>query len=156
MADLVIYTDSFPYYNSETFLETEITYLAGSFGKVYIQPLNGEGVPRKLPANFILLQPLGEKNHNKIVIYLLGLLNIRLLFIEESFRQGLKEFSLLKAIKYLGYGVWVKRKIENNLIKSAEIHYSYWLNYNACALALLKREARIKTVISRAQPLRSL
>jgi len=51
MIDLAIYTESYPYHNTETFLETEIGYLSQAFERIYILPYKGSGIQRKVPSN---------------------------------------------------------------------------------------------------------
>jgi len=150
MADLVLYTNSFPYYSSEPFLETEIQYLSKKFSTVYIQPMTGEGIIRAVPVNFRILPPPGLKSCSKFKMYSYGIINSYLFLSEKTIRKNLRSGSLLKAIKYIGLGIWTKKKLEKTLAISGAIHYSYWLNYWAVALALLSREKKISYFVSRA------
>ena len=50
----------------------------------------------------------------------------------------------------MGFGILTKKRIIKILPSTAAIHYSYWLNFNAFALALLKSEGIIQRLISRA------
>ena len=49
--NLCFFTSSFPYGYGETFIESEITYLAQSFKKIYLFPLCKKDHLRKLPDN---------------------------------------------------------------------------------------------------------
>lgn len=150
MADLVLYTDSFPFYNAETFLETELLYLSDTFDTIFIKPLSGDGRRRKLPVNVHVLEPVATTNCPKITMYLLGFVNLLILFSEKPLRRELSSVSFLKALKYLGYGIWLKNKIEKNLLNKRVVHYSYWMNYWTVALALLSRKKLITDFVSRA------
>lgn len=150
MTELVLYTDSFPYSSSETFLETEILYLCEIFDIVSIQPLNGNGVMRVVPVNVRVFDPIGAKRCSKVRMYICGFLNFHLLLSEKSLKRNLLSVSLFKAVKYIGFGHWIKNKIKKKLVTGNAIHYSYWLNFSAFALALLKREKKISHVVSRA------
>jgi len=149
MADIVIYTENYPFGNTETFLETEIIYLCRVFDTVYLMPLKGRGNQRPVPVNAKVFEPI-ILNSKKWTYYAFGLLNLYSLLSDRNLRSGLKKTGLLHGIKYLGYGILIKKKIEKNILKDADIHYSYWLNYNAFALALLKNQKKIKSVICRA------
>ncbi len=150
MANIVVYTDYFPYGNSETFLETELIYLCEKFETVFIQPLNGGDLIRKVPLKVQVLNPLETKSCRKIRMYIHGFLNLYLLLSEKSFRRNLHRISLFKALKYIGFGIWIKNEIRKKLVIGRVIHYSYWLNYSAFALALLHRERKNILFISRA------
>ena len=150
MADLVLYTDSYPYNRAETFLETEILYLSDVFDSIYIRPMTGEGMRRDLPLNVHVLDSLGAKNCPKATMYFSGFINLFILFSEKSLRRNLSSVSFLKAIKYMGYGIWLKNKIKKDPFKNEAVHYSYWMDYWAIALALLAREKIITDFVSRA------
>lgn len=150
MPDLVLYTDSFPYYKAETFLETEILYLSDTFDSIFIRPLSGDGQRRELPVNVYVLEPAAATRCHKITMYLLGFTNFIILFSEKTLRRNLKSVSFLKALKYLGYGIWLKNKVKKNLTKRGAVHYSYWMNYWTISLALIQRENIITGFVSRA------
>lgn len=149
MADIVLYTDSFPYNNSEPFLETEILYLCKVFKTVYIQPLNGSGDNRSIPSNARILPPLGIRKFHKTKMYITGFFNLYLIFREKSFRNKIGEISFLKVLKYIGYAYMIKNKMKHQYLKSELLHYSYWMNYGAASLALHRRKGKIKYFISR-------
>ena len=48
---LVLFTNTFPYGMGESFLETEIKYLAKEFDKIIIYPIKKDGEKRELPLN---------------------------------------------------------------------------------------------------------
>ena len=146
MAVLAIYTDSFPYGSAETFLETEIRYLSAEFEKIYIIPGNRRGTARPLPANTEVRVPLRVNKWTAAEIYLAGLKGFYKLFTV----PGLKITGLLKSLRYLGFGLLVKKNISPLVPEEAGLHYSYWLDYSAFALSMLKQEGRIKKFVARA------
>ncbi len=59
---LVLFTTRYPFFKSETFLETEITYLSNHFDKVIIIPRYCDDRPRPVPANVEIVEEYA-KNH---------------------------------------------------------------------------------------------
>lgn len=150
MADLMLYTDSYPYDRAETFLETEILYLSKVFDSIYIRPMTGQGKSRNLPVNVHVLETIDDKSCSKATMYFFGFVNLFILFSEKSLRRNLSSVSFLKAMKYLGYGIWLKNRIKKDIVKIDMVHYSYWMDYWAIALALSARKKIITNFISRA------
>ena len=62
MSVLTIYTNSYPYGNAETFLETEIPILSRHFSNVYIVPFKADGAPRNVPGNIRYFHQFRIKN----------------------------------------------------------------------------------------------
>ena len=149
MAVLTLYTNNFPYGNSETFLESEINYLASSFKSVYILPFEKAAGQRILPENVVVLSPVKTEKWSKFSIYLNGLLYIRTLISNPELLSGLHQTSFLKSVKYLGYGIITKKNLQKRSIFNSDLHYSYWLTYSTFALALIKKEGKIRNLVSR-------
>lgn len=150
MSALALYTNNFPYGGAETFLETEIKYLALDFEEIIIVPFSRSGQKRSVPDNVRVLSPIQEKKWSGLKIYLTGLTNFyRILEIPEL-RNELRNHSILKCIKYLGYGILTKRRLLAILPCESAVHYSYWLSFSTFALALLRLEGKVKVVVSRA------
>jgi glycosyltransferase involved in cell wall biosynthesis len=150
MSVLAIYTNSFPYGNAETFLESEIEFLAIHFNHIYIIPTHRNGLSRILPNNVRVLSPLQEKKWPLLKIYFAGFLNYHKIKRLPELKNELANFSFIKSLKYFGYAILTKQKITGFLLPDITLHYSYWLNFSAFSLSLLKLEGKIKTVISRA------
>jgi glycosyltransferase involved in cell wall biosynthesis len=150
MAGLAIYTNSYPYGNAETFLESETACLSHHFEKIYIIPFSGNGEMRFVPGNVRVLSPIQDKKWSILKMYLTGLSHFYIIHQIPELKKGLSGFSFLKSFKYLGYALLTKRRLLGIFPDKSLIHYSYWLNFSAFALTLLKKEGRIKTVISRA------
>lgn len=149
MADLALYTDSFPYNNSETFLETEIPYLCKAFETITIFPLKGNGRLRPVPSNVKVTEPFLGKENSRLIQYLTGFLNMRLLFTEPALRKNLPNISFIKALKYVGYGILIKKRLQKCDPGQFHLHYSYWLNYWSVALAFAKKGNDISCFIAR-------
>lgn len=150
MPVLTIYTNSFPYGKAETFLETEIKYLSINFREIFIVPFRTDPGIRTVPGNVRVLSPVQDKKWQLIWIYLTGLASCNLIYTIPELKNGLKSISLFKAIKYLGYAILTKNRLLKIIPLRLSVHYSYWLNFNAFSLSLLKREGKIKILISRA------
>lgn len=61
---LVLFTTRYPFFQSETFLETEITYLADHFDKVIIIPRYCDDRPRPVPENVEVVNEYAKKHVN--------------------------------------------------------------------------------------------
>lgn len=150
MSILAIYTAGFPYGNSETFLQAEILELSQYFNKIYIIPSFGRGAKRGVPDNVVVLTPLREKRWSNIRVYLKGLICFRELYNHEDFTFNVPKISFFKRVKYYGYAILTKNKIKEHLPSDASLHYSYWLDFNAFSLSVLKKEGIIESCICRA------
>jgi glycosyltransferase involved in cell wall biosynthesis len=150
MDNLVIYTNSYPYGSSEVFLETEINYLVIHFKKIIIIPFSGNGEARIVPAQIKIYPPIQVKIWNRLSVYLSGINNFPKFLKKEELRREIRSLSLLKFIKYIGYAGLVKKRIQESLQSEPFLYYSYWLNYNAFCLSLLRQEGFIPCLICRA------
>jgi colanic acid/amylovoran biosynthesis glycosyltransferase len=150
MSTLAIYTNSFPYGNSETFLESEIKYHTIYFEEIFIIPFSGNGRMRQVPGNVRVLQPVQIKKWKSIKIYFAGITGFYKIFEIAELKKEFENFPFFKSLKYLGYGLITKKKLSKILPYQSTVHYSYWLDFSAFSLSLLKMEGKIKTIISRA------
>src|SRR5690554_7503411 len=79
MAQLIIFTNNFPFGNGETFLETEIGYLANHFIDIHIFPLYyGQSYSaRQLPKNISYSEPFFKIDvpTNRFGLLMKGLIN---------------------------------------------------------------------------------
>ncbi len=152
--NLVLFTEAYPFYNSETFLETEIKYLAKEFSKIYIIPNTSSTFIREIPENVeVVTQFLKEDsyNRNETIIhnkwYILNIL-LKELFSGHLFNSEvnyqisslIRMFSKSQELEY-----WLKNE---NLLNST--FYSYWFNNWSTVLAILKSKGIIKKFIARA------
>lgn len=131
MKRLFLFTATFPFGTAETFLETEITYLAKSFIKVTIIPLTGQGNTRVVPKNCEVLNPIIKSKSKQ---YLYGLLFGKSLplFITDFFSK--KVYCSINRIKqwFIAY-VLTNNLLHNKSIKLlikdltySDIVYFYW------------------------------
>ncbi len=151
MSVLALYTNSFPYGKEEIFLESEITCLSLHFEEIIIVPFYKKNeTMRDVPGNVRVLSPIQVKKWSRLNIYLTGLLWFYKIIKIPELNKELKNFSVFKCLKYLGFAILTKNRISKILPSELSIHYSYWLNFSAFSLSLLKTEGKIKTIISRA------
>jgi glycosyltransferase involved in cell wall biosynthesis len=150
MATLALYTNSFPYGTAETFLETEISFLAEAFEKIYIIPRVAGGIARQLPVNVSVRGPVTDVEWSTMRIYREGLFRSLNLFTVPGLLKGFIRSFSPRNFKYLGYGFLTKKHLSGLIPDDADLHYSYWFDYTAFALCLLKREGRITAVAGRA------
>lgn len=140
---LVILTISYPYGNSEQFLELEIDELAKHFDEIHILPRKSEGELRSgLPGNITTLETQRVRvNIFEVIAYLF------------SNRGVFREFISLLAHhrKLLGFFGYLQRGISclKRLKKYVRINhlqdsllYSYWTDENALGLALSEMNCR--------------
>ncbi len=151
MSVLAIYTNSFPYGKEEIFLESEITCLSLHFKEIIILPFQRKnGEMRSLPDNVRVLTPIQSKKWSRVKIYLTGLLGFYKILRIPEINSEIKNFSIFKCLKYIGFAILTKNRISKILPFKSSVHYSYWLNFSAFSLTLLKIDGKINTIISRA------
>ena len=157
---LVLITASFPYgTKSETFLETEIVYLAKQFENIIIIPALPDGVfMRELPLNVtvsrILIDRKKRKGKDILFNHWFRFWRVYLFTLFHSFsnfRNYLFHFKHYapRLIGELEYYEVLKPFIHYKHLKHA-VFYTYWFDYASTALALLKKEHVISKVVSRA------
>ena len=137
---LFLFSGEFPYGFSESFLETELNYLAQEFERITILPLEGQGRKRELPTNVTVLKPIDGAD-SKILKLLKGLFNFAPIS-SGSFRE------LFRSFKYGKRGVWsffstfcrARRVFKNHdfqeAIRSDSILYFYWARNTAVVLSI--------------------
>jgi len=155
---LILITASFPFGKGETFLETEINYLAERFEKVIIVTQNIEDLkPRQVPANFEI---------KRIDLAVSGLEKIRALsgLFDSKFWKELKIIksvynkkpnkgiistmliSLFRANKIARYAKTLYRDNQQN---SQLFFYSYWCDDVALGLAMFQKKHTEAFTLSR-------
>ncbi|MHB1105217.1 MAG: glycosyltransferase [Lutibacter sp.] len=136
MKKLILFTASFPYGKKETYLETEIKYLAESFDSVIIFPHyynNKDKSIREVPANvFVQEASIPISKFSRVLSSFKGLLYrpYRFYFIKEFFRKKIytsRTNSFNWMITYLDYLATVSsnafKKVEK---ESNATFYFYW------------------------------
>ena len=158
---LILLTDRFPYGNTETFLETEIQYLADTFSSVVILPANIEDRKRSLPANVIVEESLGDYirtlDENRKVKFLKGIQSV--LINVGFYRQVLKQPNrYLHPTGFKRMAMWAREAkqmagffkqyiTEQNLDREDVQFYTYWFHLATIALGNTLNHAKL---ISRA------
>lgn len=152
MAHLIIFTNNFPFGNGETFLETEIFYLADYFTAIHIFPLYyGKSITaRAIPANTSYSEPFFKIDvvTNRMGLLAAGLANngpVRFA-IKEGFNS--KVISTFKHLKtYLSetfitrhlLSATNRKKIES-VIKENSILYFYWGDKSSGIVPFLRKK----------------
>ena len=132
MANLYLFTASYPFGSSETFIEDEIFSLAQKFSRVEITPLVGKPPQtREVPNNCIVNLPI---IHSRFQQYTKGLCNGKAfcLFVKEFWRKRVYRNKLAIKTWFIAYAQScnilkskdVKRIISN--ICDSDVCYFYW------------------------------
>ncbi len=154
MLDLFLYTASFPY-KAESFLENEMPILSKKFSNIYISTIFYDSSKREVPQNSKVLFSLnGRKDIKTMTLFMSNfffigkVLSIEFLGCRNKiyFLANIRKFisQLLRAI----YDV-EKLKEEYAKIKSDVVHYSFWMNDWALALAVAKEKKLINQFVFR-------
>lgn len=153
---LFLFTNQFPYGNLETYLATEVPYLAKAFDKVHVQPISGTASRRTTPSNFEVAAPFWTDATERRKFFIRGLLNPAtwLYFLQEAFRAAAVHRRAHPAT-YARILLWalyrsaleqspnVRRAFETS---GPRVAYSYWGHTPALAIPALAK-AGIPTVV---------
>lgn len=155
---LLFFTASFPYGNkAETFIETEIVYLASAFEKIYIVPFYKESeFVRPLPGNCEILDFLCNpiSKSEKVLLLIKNPLISAKIIINEISDKGFgsilknKRVVLDILVHQIRNARLITKKIPVELLKRALI-YDYWFENSTLTLSILKSKHKIKGFISR-------
>lgn len=156
---LFFFTSSFPYGNkAETFIETEIKYLAAGFDKVIIFPSAIESnhirpVPVNVELNNSLIQ-IPQARKNKILITLKWVCTFFSVIISEVSAKGFGNvIRHLKTYLDVFSTQAAKADIISNILQSYNakniVFYDYWFENSTLALAALKKKNIINDFICR-------
>jgi glycosyltransferase involved in cell wall biosynthesis len=153
---LNLFTQRFPFRGGETFLETEIMFLASSFDKVHVFPLEtGEEYSIILPENVIVKEIPQQSNKplKKLIWNHFGIILRYFLQAITGSKHRLRyitQFSFnwnrLMGILFISDNI-------NNYFKSDDknnVFYSYWFNEWASALAISRQNGLKRKLITRA------
>jgi len=122
MTEIFIFTNSFPYGPGETFFKEELEVISQKFDRIYLQPLNGIGVPQSVPHNVEVLKPIfGRMRYLDIIIN--GILHIGEVGV---FTKVFNKQFTHSVGQYL-----ISRKVYNTphvrrLLKEVNLKYFYW------------------------------
>ena len=137
---LILFTSNFPFGSGETFLETELPYLARSFSKVFIIPTQGtlnehcRPIPENCSVDTSLLQKKKTETDFKRVVSKF----FTSLFFFKFYRdlsgvlsKGVNKSTIDRLLTFSRDAVWAKRLV-NQLIETKgldrkkTITYTYW------------------------------
>lgn len=148
--NLVFFTSTFPYGTGETFIESELPFLAEAFDRIIIVTnAKTEGNKRSTPSNSaVLYLPYEAKLTSKIaaIVHLPGLnLKDEARFIQQREDLVGKASALKAALTSYAKALEVSAFL-NQLVQSTDLPlhnlylYSYWMNDMASGIALFKKE----------------
>lgn len=157
---LILITAGFPYGSAETFLESEITYLAKGFKEIIILcPEPRDSRLRSLPNNCSVSFYTKELTQIDKLKALLGLFNKttwkEIKIIRKTYQLKLSKGIISTLLISLYQAQRVAQLCQEKILKPSEsktntIFYSYWCDDTALALALLKKDNPKIKCVSRA------
>lgn len=153
--NLLLFTSKFPFKGGETFLETEIFYLADQFDHITIYPLvTGTELSIQLPTNVTVAD---FKIENKvslrgIVKRHLGLLVqwflYEFIFSKHRFKYITQfKWNLYRLVGHVDCAERLQKQLKVN--SSDTVFYTYWFNEWGSILAILKKKYMDFTLVSR-------
>jgi glycosyltransferase involved in cell wall biosynthesis len=143
MKELILVTAGFPFGTGETFLETEIQYLAKGFNKVMIVAINPTNqTQRSLPENCHATNlhiKIGSKEKLSVLRFLFtGLFWKELNVIRKTYKLRLTKGIINTMLISLYRGTKIKIHLKKSINTNDQIFYSYWCDDAALSLGLLK------------------
>lgn len=155
--NLIVLTDYYPISYGEFFIDDELRIIANKFEKitVVVNGQNPAGLKRYIPENIEII-----KYELKINVFekLQIIPSLFTSLVKDEIRQEIRNFKIsyyLLFFKIMLIELAKAKKIEKlliNIINSKKIDldnhifYSYWLDYKALALAILRKNKNIKCV----------
>lgn len=156
---VVLITAGFPYGSSETFLETEIQYLARHFEHVTLVCPHPDTLEcRTIPQNCsVVTVPLHLSRWDKLRS-LLGIFDplfIReMLWVRKKYGQtisrGIVKTALVSRFQAVRLMRFLNREVLSSIEPDHTVCYSYWCDDSAVALALLQQKHPTLRTVSRA------
>jgi glycosyltransferase involved in cell wall biosynthesis len=154
---IYLFTDTFPYGSSETFLANELPFTAMAFDKVVIIPLHGKGEIRDMPSNVELWESLlSFSPKKKLSLLIKGKFNITPIFwaLPEFFNKkvflSLTRCWLFFTSLLLTRAILANRSFRQKLyanIEPEDILYFYWSDKSALLLPFLRKRLNNKTIV---------
>jgi glycosyltransferase involved in cell wall biosynthesis len=153
---LVLYTQAFPG-NGEPYLENEVNILAEKFKKIYIVPASGfNQMVYSVPVNVEIFDLKGlhssKSNRSLFIKHVMLILTV---FFKEFMYSGKRKVLLSHFREFNSYllnSLQLSLKMEQFISEKklqGAVHYSFWMNGSALALALLKFRQKIKAFVFR-------
>lgn len=155
---LFLFTAQFPYGKvSETFLETEIIFLAKKFETIHIFPASTDDYCRKIPENVLVNTDYSNLTFSKSqkikALFFYLPLTYSALFSEvkdKGFFRCLRNKSVL--LDYLANQLLFKSYIEKKVVEDVKntVCYDYWFCNKTLALTLIKKKNKQLKFVARA------
>jgi hypothetical protein len=154
MSELVVFTGGFPYGSGETFLETEITYLAKGFEQVHFVAVNPpHSIPRNLPDNCTaegLFIPLGVTQKIAALRYLASpLFWQERTIIRQVYQQRMSKGIIHTMLISLSRAQKIRKHAEKLINGKQQVFYSYWCDDAALGLAILSKKRKVLKTVCR-------
>jgi colanic acid/amylovoran biosynthesis glycosyltransferase len=153
----LLFTQSFPFGETEVFVERELQYLSSYFEKVIVCPLHHSSLEiRKLPANVSIfdIQKYREVENSKLYFLLSNFYNVsNLLFLEFTSHPYLTLKFLRRVTSDIMEQIRKAKIIKANLpglYSENSIVYSFWFDRWITALGLALGKNASKKIFSRA------
>ena len=149
---LTIFTNHYPFFPGEEFLESEVETLRKYF-RLCIVPMSGRGklqsVPKGVETDYSLLGSIEKLSKKRMRRAVFGLSNLR--FLGES-RTAIFSKRIYQMLNYSALGTTILNWFEKrrNLERDNMILYSYWLTFAAFGISLVKERFPNITAVSRA------
>lgn len=160
MDNIFLFTHMYPYGESETFLETEIIYLAEKFNLVTIIPACINSQARPLPANVKVEINPSREEMGSFQRFFSALKNIDYQLLFQEICSHPKHYllsgkSFWRALIYMDEAVrvfkWLRLLDEQEEIQIQNtLFYTYWLRGQALGVALFVKDTTEAKFISRA------
>lgn len=159
MNRLILFTRQYPFGVQESFLDTEIPYLAQGFNQVLIFPNECGSGPRDVPVNVAVDTTFSLQRLGIFKTFFRALPSISLKLWLQEFRNNFKHYlsprAFWRSLMYFEEAHRVQR-LFNKLIENEEVNlkktvfYTYWLRGQAFGVSLIKEEFPQLVFISRA------
>tara|TARA_B110000908_G_C10243847_1_gene447643 strand:+ start:1066 stop:2292 length:1227 start_codon:yes stop_codon:yes gene_type:complete len=153
---LHLFTAKFPFGNkSETFLDTEVTYLSKAFDKVIIYPSSKKSTQRDLPSNFTvndLFCSINLTKKQKLKLIFKTLATALSLLLSHSKNVGVKAtFKHRKTLlEIISQQLFKLESFNKNVgFNQEDLYYDYWFENSTLMLSMAHKKGLIKTAISR-------
>lgn len=155
---VVLITAGFPYGSSETFLETEITFLADEFKHVHIVcPDTHANIQRKLPPNCTVYRFKNQLSTLDKIRSMSGLFASEFWDEMRDVRQkygkkvslGIVKTALISFYQAKRLAHFLKNQFLSQMDTEKWVFYSYWCDDAAVALALLSEQYASLITVSR-------
>lgn len=142
MNNLYLFTFSYPFGTSETFLETEIQVLSSHFKHIYIIPLqNTTGDRRNIPDNSTVVDFKYYLPFSRVKQFLSNFITVSFIFFFEIFYSVYRKKYLTSPFYFLNKLLHVSNvanRLQLLIEKDASVCYSYWYNQWVFPLSIIK------------------